>query len=1824
MKIHLHRLALALSLIFIFGKVFAQSPAANTVTFTAQPAVTLSSATGMQTDQAGGSAVQGAGLEFLIKGTAAANIQILSDATGSDNLTFTRSVNTVNITEVRIRSAAASSTTTNSTTQITTPGGQFSLTSLQVRLIATGSVTLTYTGYKDGIVTGSQNATYTSSAAYVTTAFGAAFTDIDDIVVTGFGTGTGTGAGQDGFRLDNIVIANAPPTIYYVSPQNLTVGTAVSLPVYLASNAIVTSYTVSPALPAGLAITAGTGLISGTPTAVTAAANYTVTANSAAGNRTTTINIAVVSAASSVVDADASTNTVPENSAIGTTVGLTGYAYPANSATNLALSKTAVGSSYENSVTLAANFAVDGNTTSTRWGSAFYDTQDFTVDLGASYNIGRVRIFWETAYGRDYQIQISPDNVTFTTIKSVYNNSTTTNDILNLAGGGVSTTGRYVRMHGINRATQYGYSMYEFEVYQALPLTYSFTAGGNPGALFAINSATGVVTVNNSAIDYETATSRNVTIQATDGTTTTNATFTIAITNVNEAPVITSNGGGATATISVSDNTTAVTTVTATDVDAGDTQTYSISGGADAGKFNMTAGGVLTFNSIPNYASPGSAAGSNAYTVAVTVTDAGGLTAVQTLTVNVTSSAFLSAYAYRMPVTLNTVTAASTYTITSDQTNFPVLLKITDPALVYSSASCANKVQNPNGPAYDFAFTTAASNTELNYQVESYDQTNGTLLVWVRVPLLTYASNTSLFFYYGNATSTAATHTTSFATNTWTGATAASTNYSGVWHFNEAPSTASATLLDATSAGSNLKAYNVGTVAQNTTSVIGNGIQLTGSNVSSAIAGYPALNTSLSMSAWVKFATAPANNQNLMVLVQPGTAADQLGFRSSANPALTNYGGAVLVTSAAAASVATWHHVVYTYNSTGTVNSIYVDGVLRNTAAATPQTGPPTNIFFGDYTNGSTETLTGFVDEARVIYTTLSADWIKFEYANESSPATFATAGTATTDPTNVLTIPGGVIYSTANGTVYTPNVTGVSATPTGNGKESFIITGNTNLPATASAYGLTVNSGVTLSVNGQTINVACNVVNNGSIVYGTTASSITFNGSSAAQTYTAAATSNTASVGTLTVNNSAGGTVTLSGGPVDVYNQLVVTKGNLVIAGTTTFTLKSTATLTASVPTYGAGYTVTGTVNAERFIPGGAGTRGYRLLSSPVSSQTVSSINMFDFIEPAKTTFISGPGGTNTVGVVNNNGFDGSPNNNSAVLVYKESDTDPISRNVLASDYKGTASINEYIPMGNGVLFFFRGNRTLVQSGTPTGGNSFVSPYPYPNSATLNFKGTLVTGNVVVNRPVFNATSPLNYYNVKGTAFAPSATLTVTGFLGTMSFTNNSLTRSGFNLVGNPYASTIDLEKILLTNMTGTNPTIYTLNNVTGNGFGTYKLSGTGTGASSTNGTALNGASRYALSGEGFFVKAASAAATVTFQEAAKTTYPAGASGTVTGSPTVFSIVQKNPAIRIKLVQDTTLYNETLLSFKDDGNNSFTNDDVAYLPAPSQVVFMYSTTPEGAPCVINNMGKLETVPPIKLYAEGGVTGIYQMKFSGMESIDSYYRIFLTDSFTKDSLEITANPNYTFNINKANAATFGANRFSLVVYHSIPGVYQLVKFTGEKPAQSAGVVLNWETKNESDVITFNVERSNDGGKTYANLGTVQSAGKGSYTFTDVAPSAATDNIYRLKQADLNDAVTYSTLVDIKIQDILGITVNSIIVYPNPTTGIINVNVSKPVMGQVQLQIVNSTGKIVKKSIFDASQHFQENVSELLYGTYIINLFETASGKKVATAKFIKR
>ena len=77
--------------------------------------------------------------------------------------------------------------------------------------------------------------------------------------------------------------------------------------------------------------------------------------------------------------------------------------------------------------------------------------------------------------------------------------------------------------------------------------------------------------------------------------------------------------------MSVVENTTAVTTVTATDPDIGQNRSYSIIGGADAGKFTIGATtGALSFITAPNFELPTDAGGNNVYDIIVQASDVQG------------------------------------------------------------------------------------------------------------------------------------------------------------------------------------------------------------------------------------------------------------------------------------------------------------------------------------------------------------------------------------------------------------------------------------------------------------------------------------------------------------------------------------------------------------------------------------------------------------------------------------------------------------------------------------------------------------------------------------------------------------------------------------------------------------------------------------------------------------------------------------------------------------------------------------------------------------------------------------------------------------------------------------------------------------------------------------------------------------------------------------------------------------------------------------------------------------------------------------------------
>jgi hypothetical protein len=119
--------------------------------------------------------------------------------------------------------------------------------------------------------------------------------------------------------------------------------------------------------------------------------------------------------------------------------------------------KSTTASSTENAGT-PSSAAVDGNT-GTRWASAFSDPQWIQIDLGGNATVSQVVLNWEAAYARAFQIQVSADGTSWTT---VYQTTSGAGGIQTLA---VSGSGRFVRMNGTTRATQYGYSLWEFQVF---------------------------------------------------------------------------------------------------------------------------------------------------------------------------------------------------------------------------------------------------------------------------------------------------------------------------------------------------------------------------------------------------------------------------------------------------------------------------------------------------------------------------------------------------------------------------------------------------------------------------------------------------------------------------------------------------------------------------------------------------------------------------------------------------------------------------------------------------------------------------------------------------------------------------------------------------------------------------------------------------------------------------------------------------------------------------------------------------------------------------------------------------------------------------------------------------------------------------------------------------------------------------------------------------------------------------------------------------------------------------------------------------------------
>ncbi len=232
------------------------------------------------------------------------------------------------------------------------------------------------------------------------------------LLTAGCGGGSSKGGGT----------TTQPPSAlsYTTATATYTKGTAITANSPTTGGGPVASYNVSPALPAGLSLSTSTGVISGTPTAVTATTTYTVTASNSGGSTTETLNITVNDEAPSALSYSSSTadytkgTAIAPNSPSSSGGAPTSYSVSPALPAGLSLSaSTGVISGTPSTLTAEASYTV----TATNSGGTTTATLDITVSAAApplsADNINLIFVVSEDlAYHASGDVNLSTANLT--------------------------------------------------------------------------------------------------------------------------------------------------------------------------------------------------------------------------------------------------------------------------------------------------------------------------------------------------------------------------------------------------------------------------------------------------------------------------------------------------------------------------------------------------------------------------------------------------------------------------------------------------------------------------------------------------------------------------------------------------------------------------------------------------------------------------------------------------------------------------------------------------------------------------------------------------------------------------------------------------------------------------------------------------------------------------------------------------------------------------------------------------------------------------------------------------------------------------------------------------------------------------------------------------------------------------------------------------------------------------------------------------------------------------------------------------------------------
>jgi hypothetical protein len=522
---------------------------------------------------------------------------------------------------------------------------------------------------------------------------------------------------------------------------------------------------------------------------------------------------------------------------------------------------------------------------------------------------------------------------------------------------------------------------------------------------------------------------------------------------------------------------------------------------------------------------------------------------------------------------------------------------------------------------------------------------------------------------------------------------------------------------------------------------------------------------------------------------------------------------------------------------------------------------------------------------------------------------------------------------------------------------------------------------------------------------------------------------------------------------------------------------------------------------------------------------------------------FITGPGTGSTIGTTNSNGYDATANNAAGVFWYNET----LTSGDLNTGWTIPTNTSHVLAPGRGYRLFVRGDRSDI--------NRITNANPNQNAVTIDVTGPVNKGDI---------TMPVTFTN------------------------SGNLSNDGWNLVGNPYPSPFDWKTFHQTgrsgnsgtNYTNIEPTIWVLDPVEN----TYKFYNT----LSSEGTIADG---ILSESQGFWVKATGPGASITFKESFK----------AEDAPTQLFKSTPGGAFKIKLLRDALNADDLLVKYMVGSTTNFDAYDVVKLSSP---VLVSAWGNDSVHLALSTRPLTTQNDTIKLYVSGS-SGTYTMQFTNSDKIALQDQVLLFDTYTNNVVDLKQNNSYSFNINTNTAATFGFNRFYIIVANNNQLPVKLLTFNAKKENNNQ-VKLNWSTAIERNSSRFEIEHATDN-KNFKPVGVVNAKGNSNvltqYTFTHNSTSSI--NYYRLKQIDLNNTFDYSKVVMVNFNENEEIIIEPVKIYPIPAKNEVTIELNRS-QNITAISIYKLDGALIN-NIQSNNPKVKLEISDLPQGVYVLQI-----------------